>query len=388
MANKKPLSFNNIFKIIDENDILEVNKIEITTTDDDGIILNADLCLNNKRIKCLADPVDDNDIVTLKYVNDMIAANGNTNGLDPTIIGRGFVSKNNISVFTIGDDTNAEIYGNMEIGTQYSGSASNGLHGRAIIAGGYNNGNKISNIQTFNMLIENDNSTTSGNLDVGKYNLVAMSNGTNDRMFINLGIDSNGISLSNIDMIDMNDFSNVYQYGDLSFSTRHIMYGTSNGKNNRAIVQLNRIINYYAMNTFTGANVFGNIYYDNDLYLSNANSDDINNRAIISGGSLALGGGWGQQLQSIRYLNIMILSDSIMFGSLSYTMRCQVSSSAGVNEKIEFIAGIDTHGGHGGTQVDYRYLIDPTIQSNASIFAYLGTSEYGPMNGNMSPSAK
>ena len=402
------LFYDNGILTLDNNERIKINKLIITTDDDDGIILNTDLCLNNKRIKCLADPIDDNDVVTKHKIDEIINAGvgGNistNNSDDPLYYNRAFIAGGNsddsgrrsmydiIQIVHVGNIDNSVLYGHLEVPRSSMAGTSNGRNGKAILFGGTWCDYSIprcysqNEIQSINMSLNNGNGEIIGNLDGPRTfdQNAASSNGTDNNAFLVSGW-YNYIYSDQIVKYDINDINNSSLFATMekpwsrptSSNGKNGIMGMFGGFYKSGTRYLTAEIKYFNMYNFTDINLFGELIRPN--VSANTVSDDTNNRVIIAGGFQVSPATRFDEIQIVVLINP---SDAVMFGKLETKLRAMASNSNGTGEYAEFDGGST----NSGIDTTHRRILNFTTPSNSSIFSELS---YGViyMSGNMSTS--
>ena len=217
-----------------------------------------------------------------------------------------------ITISTLG---NAQNFGKLSVGRHNLAATSNGSDDRGVFGGGWNNNNKFISIIDYITISSPGNAQNFGNLSVGRNNLSATSNGTNDRGVFGGGW--NGSYLSTIDYITISTPGNAQNFGNLTV-TRYSLAATSNGTNDRGVFgggeknggNNSSIIDYITISTPGNAQNFGNLSVAR-LSLG-ATSNGINDRGVF-------GGGYDETnfYDTIDYITISTPGNAQYFGKLT-----------------------------------------------------------------------
>ena len=352
---------------------------------DGSVKMTNNLDMGNHKITNVKDPIDDHDIVNLKTVikylnpqpgNDSIISGGYYSG------GGYYTSRiDKVDISVLSDSTD---FGHLLAKNCFSSSCSNGINNRGIIAGGSEtcNANERTNvIQYVDVTIMSD-AMDFGDLLENNAKCAATSNGSDNRGIFMGGLISN---VSTISYINISNTSNALAFGDTVTFVADAE-GTSNGKNGYGIVacgessngQPTNTIQYVNINTLSDSINFGESTLERRGIT--ACSNDQYNRAIFMGGCSY---GASTKYNVIDYVDITIPANANDFGDLMYKLYNSASTSNGKNNRGMYYGGRNQN----GTTIVLIQYININISSNANNFGnindYFGTNHSSTSNGKL-----
>jgi len=309
------------------------------------------------RITNLADPVNDQDAVTLKYFNDNNGVSSSTG-----VFGGGIYSYDQTNIIDYIDITspgNATDFGDLTAAREGPGATSNGINNRGVFGGGFTTYGAFTNVIDYITIPAPGNATDFGYLTAVRSGLAATSDGINNRgVFGGGAYDNNGIYgyRNTIDYIDITSPGNATDFGDLTVA-REDLAATSNGADNKGVFAggkadsgLVNTIDYITIPTPGNAHNFGHLTAAR--YMLAATSNGANNKCVFGGGLSTDG-----RTNTIDYVDISSSGNATYFGDLTVARYGLAATSNGANNKCVF-AGGDADSGLVNT-IDYITIPTP-----------------------------
>lgn len=269
----------------------------------------------------------------------IIAASGGVN--DRGIFGGGTLVNstttysNSIDYIGISTIQNASDFGDLSANRTASCGASNGANNRGVFAGGYTS--SYVNIIEYVTISTLGNTTDFGDLTNSRGYVGGCSNRINNRGVF-AGGNNSSVLLSTIDYITISSTGNAATFGSLSGTSGPISEhsGLSNGINNRGVYgggENSNDIVYITISSAGDAIDFGNL--TNYPAGQGSTSNGVNNRGLFAGGNA----GEGYPISTGQYITITSTGNAINFGNLTQSRWGLVGNSNDINNRGVFGGG-------------------------------------------------
>lgn len=220
-----------------------------------------------------------------------------------------------ITITSIGDSQN---FGNLTDARHSLSSSSNGTDDRGVFSGGAHNGDPSTSLNIIDHITVSSSSNANdfGDLSNILFANAATSNATGDRVIFGGGNDNNTTFFNVIDYVTVSTLGNANDFGDTT-TVKYNLCAVSNGSNDRGVfaggfgsVYLN-VMDYVTISSTGDAADFGDLTLAK-IY-TDGTSNGVNNRGVFNGG-LNTG---GTRVNIIDYITITTLGDAQDFGDLT-----------------------------------------------------------------------
>jgi len=264
--------------------------------------------------------------LTDQKINDHTSASNGPNDRGVFMAGTwspgGLTRTNIIEYITISSPGNAQDFGDLLTErNERPGGTSNNSGNRAVIGAGRTSAEVyLNDIEYFN-LASLGNASFFGNVTVGRYDLSACSNGTNNRALFIGGWQSPGTYSNIIDYITITSTGNASDFGDM-YALGRWTNATSNLTNNRGVIAGGRrgpspvysnTIEYINISSLSNGVNFGDL--SEGVYSPGAASNGTSNRGVFAGGQF---GSYSYQHRNIiDYITITSTGNASDFGDLT-----------------------------------------------------------------------
>jgi len=256
-----------------------------------------------------------------------------------------------IEYINISSTGNTTDFGDLITVVSNCAATSNGATDRAILGGGYH-GSSVQQDQIQYVTISSAGDAVDfGDLSVGKIDMAAVSNGTDDRGVFGGG--SSAVSAVNVmEYVTISSTGNVTDFGDLT-SARRIVGGASNATDDRGLFAGGRTVDHAWVNTvgYIAISSAGNATDFGDLSqtagYAGGCSNGTSERAIFTG---FYNGSW---TDAMDYFTINSAGDATDFGNLSTARSGLGALSNGTDERGVFGGGYSAGAGPRVNVIDY-----------------------------------